>query len=284
MAALLSPSMGAAPASKEKMVALLPGYKIPASRYDVAAPYLKISPNRDVLAEGIRQTFRFYRNLPLEEFEGYCKAAYGIQTIDNDAMRRLARQIFGHFGYDRGKNPIPLIDIHESAMQCPPGKITLLAQCLFAIYLHDRERHFQKEPGRLLGELVSSIKADAPFLPDAMLDYVHMVGGSSCRDTKRFFMSALEGRALIKTEAMIGGSKVPIYIKGLVIPNSLLAYAPSENAILYIDAIYYGKINFHSGPGKGGIGAFYFSKDDLKIAVENFERMLPWAEKPLLQV
>ena len=258
-------SIAVCPVEKRKWV--LPGFYISPSFDRIARPFLDKSPNYHVLAEGIRNVLNSRQEILPEKFARFCKAAYGMQTIDNEDMQRLGIALIADYDM-RQRTPLTVIDVYESALQCPKSKLTLMAECLSAVYCNDRNLRFQKNPNRLLDELVRYLKADAQFLPRMMLDYIFAYGKSSCEQSKRLFKESLAAKILIKTEATIGNRNVPIYIKGILSVDNLLAYAPSENSLIYINEINYSKISYEFKDKTREIKTRQFSHDDLKIEIE----------------
>ena len=247
-----------------RMVYITPGFEIPARFAKIAESYFEKSPNDYVLRKGIKFAFKREPDMPIEKFTSFCKAAYGLQVIGDDGMKQLGSAIVVPHD-ERERTPFLAIDVYRAAARCPPEKLAPLAKCISAVIFYDRNLKFQANPRPLLDKLVGSFSAGATFLPRSILNYVFTYGGGSCQSTKELFLSALEGKMLIKTEAFIGRRKIPIYIKGLVSHGDIIAYAPSSNSLLYIHAIAYGKISFRrSELGSAFISSRQFSKEDLK--------------------
>ena len=255
-----------------RMAYIMPGFKIPVRFARIAERYFEKSPNDYVLRAGIHFAFRREPDMPIEKFTSFCKAAYGLQVIGDERMKQLGTGIV-HPHDERERTPFLAIDIYDAASRCPTEKLELLAKSISTVICHDRNLKFQAKPRPLLDELVSSLSAGATFLPGSILDYVFTYGGGSCQSTKGLFICALDGKMLIKTEATIGGKKIPIYIKGLVSHGDIIAYAPSANSLLYINKIDYGKVTFCTTElGSCSISSRQFSGPELQMAIMDAEK------------
>ena len=255
-----------------RLAYIMPGFNIPARFARIAESYFEKSPNDYVLRKGIKFAFRCEPGITIEKFSSFCKAAHGLQVIGDEKMKQLGIGIVAPHD-ERERTPFIAIDVYDAAVKCQSEKHARLAKCISAVICHDRKLKFQSNPRPLLEGLVGSLSEGAAFIPRTILDYVFTHGQGSCSDTKGLFLSALDGKMLIKTEAVIGGSKIPIYIKGLVSHGDVIAYAPSSNSLLYINKIDYGNVSFHtSALGSGIISSRQFSREDLKLEILAVEK------------
>ena len=248
--------------------------EIPGRLAEVARSHFGKSPDHSnycLLAKGVRNALGLNPKISKEDFSLFCESVQGLQAMDNEGIRKMLPLVLN--GDPGGINPIIAVHICKYALLCPKSKQTLLGDCISAILSHDYRNKFQKSPHGLLLELAKCLASDSWFLPSIILSYINKHGFlDMCCETKDYFKKALAEKILIKTEIRIGDETVGAYVKGVFNIDSLVAYAPSKNAVYAIEKIEYGDISFRTFYDGTAIYSHQFEHDDLKGAIEAAER------------